>query len=40
MLHDLLHALGGLPHELVAFVISALPIAELRGGIPYATRMG
>jgi uncharacterized membrane protein len=32
--------LSGLPKEVVAFVISALPIAELRGGIPVATNMG
>lgn len=40
MLEALLHALHGLPRELVAFVVSALPIAELRGGIPVATGMG
>ena len=40
MLHGLLDALSGLPAELVAFVVSALPIAELRGGIPIATQMG
>lgn len=40
MLESLLEALQGLPRELVAFVVSALPIAELRGGIPVATSMG
>ncbi len=40
MLEALLHALQGLPREFIAFVVSALPIAELRGGIPLATGMG
>jgi uncharacterized membrane protein len=40
MLHGLVHALSGLPRELVAFVVSMLPIAELRGGIPVAIGLG
>ena len=40
MIQGILEALSGLPRELVAFIVSALPIAELRGGIPVATGMG
>lgn len=40
MLEGLIEALQGLPREWIAFVVSALPIAELRGGIPVATSMG
>lgn len=36
----LFDALTGLPRELAAFIVSALPIAELRGGIPLATSLG
>ncbi len=39
MIEGLVHALQGLPRELIAFIISALPIAELRGGIPVATEV-
>ena len=40
MIDGLLELLSGLPREFIAFVVSALPIAELRGGIPVATGMG
>lgn len=40
MIESLLDALSGLPRGLIAFIVSALPIAELRGGIPVATGMG
>jgi uncharacterized membrane protein len=40
MIESLLHHLSGLPKEAIAFVISALPIAELRGGIPVALGLG
>jgi len=36
VLEHLLEALQGLPKELIAFLISMLPIAELRGGLPVA----
>lgn len=36
MIDSVIHALSGLPEEAIAFVLSALPIAELRGGIPVA----
>lgn len=36
MLEHLLEAWQGLPKELIAFLISMLPIAELRGGLPVA----
>ena len=34
MIEKLIQALQGLPEELVVIIISALPISELRGGIP------
>jgi len=37
MIESLISAMSDLPGEVVAFLISALPIAELRGGIPIAT---
>ena len=40
MIDGIVKLLSGLPRELVAFLISALPIAELRGGIPVALGMG
>lgn len=40
MIQGILDAMSGLPRELVAFIVSALPIAELRGGIPVAAGMG
>jgi uncharacterized membrane protein len=40
MLDGIIKLLSGLPKEAVAFVVSALPIAELRGGIPVALSMG
>ena len=40
MIEGLLELLKDLPREWVAFVVSMLPIAELRGGIPVATNMG
>jgi uncharacterized membrane protein len=40
MLDGLVEMLSGLPDEGVAFVVSALPIAELRGGIPVALSLG
>lgn len=36
MLESLLRLWSDLPRELVAFMVSALPIAELRGGLPLA----
>jgi uncharacterized membrane protein len=33
------HLLSGLPKEAVVFILSALPIAELRGGIPVAIKV-
>jgi len=40
MIETLIEHLSGLPAEVIAFVVSMLPIAELRGGIPIATGMG
>ena len=40
MLDAILKALQGLPKEWVTLIISALPIAELRGSIPVALMMG
>jgi len=40
MIESIVETMSGLPRELVAFVVSALPIAELRGGIPVATKLG
>jgi uncharacterized membrane protein len=40
MIESLIEHLSGLPKEAIVFVISALPIAELRGGIPVAVSMG
>lgn len=40
MVDGIIRLLSGLPEEVVAFVVSALPIAELRGGIPVALSMG
>jgi uncharacterized membrane protein len=40
VIESIVEAMSGLPRELIAFVVSALPIAELRGGIPVATRLG
>ncbi len=40
MIEGLLHALRGLPAEWIAFIVSTLPIAELRGGIPVALNLG
>ncbi|MDD5454680.1 MAG: small multi-drug export protein [Candidatus Ratteibacteria bacterium] len=34
MIENIIRALQGLPTELVVIIISALPISELRGGIP------
>lgn len=34
MTEKLIHALQGLPKELIVMIISALPLSELRGGIP------
>ncbi len=34
MIEKIIHALQGLPKELIVMIISALPISELRGGIP------
>ena len=34
MIENIIKALQGLPEELVVMIISALPISELRGGIP------
>ncbi|MBN1526786.1 MAG: small multi-drug export protein [Candidatus Omnitrophica bacterium] len=40
MLDAILQALKGLPKEWVTLIISALPVSELRGGIPVALMMG
>ena len=40
MIDGIVNMLSGLPEEAVAFVVSALPIAELRGGIPVALSLG
>ena len=34
------HASDGIPEELVTFLISMVPVIELRGAIPYATAAG
>lgn len=34
MIEELIHSLQGFPEELIVIIISALPISELRGGIP------
>jgi len=34
MIENIIKALQGLPEELVVIIISALPVSELRGGIP------
>lgn len=40
MLEQMVAYLKGLPPELTTIIISALPVAELRGGIPVALAMG
>lgn len=40
MVDRLLEWLSGLPHELVTFILSTLPVSELRGAIPYAITIG
>jgi uncharacterized membrane protein len=40
MVESIIEALSDLPREVIAFVVSALPIAELRGGIPVAASLG
>jgi uncharacterized membrane protein len=40
VIENLIHALSDLPRELIVFILSALPIAELRGGIPVAASLG
>jgi uncharacterized membrane protein len=40
MVDRLLAGLSGSSHELVTFVLSMLPISELRGAIPYAITVG
>ena len=40
MIEGLVNMMSGLPDETIAFVVSALPIAELRGGIPVALSLG
>lgn len=40
MADKLLVWLQGLPHELVTFILSMLPVSELRGAIPYAVTVG
>jgi uncharacterized membrane protein len=39
MIDAVRHLLSGLPKEVVVFIISALPISELRGGIPVAIKV-
>jgi uncharacterized membrane protein len=40
MIEHLIESLSSLPREAIAFIVSALPIAELRGGIPVASGLG
>ncbi len=40
MLERLVEMWGGLPKETLAFLVSMLPIAELRGGLPLALSLG
>ena len=40
MTEKLLHLLRGLPPDLIVAVLSALPVSELRGGIPAGVAMG
>jgi uncharacterized membrane protein len=40
MVESLIESLSSLPREAIAFIVSALPIAELRGGIPVASTLG
>lgn len=40
MVDKLVDHLTSLPHELVTFILSMLPISELRGAIPYAIGVG
>jgi uncharacterized membrane protein len=40
VIENLIHALSDLPREVIVFILSALPIAELRGGIPVAASLG
>ena len=40
MIEGVVDMMSGMPEEVVAFVVSALPIAELRGGIPVALSLG
>ena len=40
MLDLVLQYLAGLPHELIAFIISMVPLIELRGGVIYAAAQG
>ncbi len=40
MTERLLHALQGLPPEVIVAILSALPVSELRGGIPAGVALG
>jgi uncharacterized membrane protein len=40
MVDRLLGGLSGSSHELITFILSTLPISELRGAIPYAITVG
>ena len=40
MIENVVEMLSGMPEEVVAFIVSAMPIAELRGGIPVALKLG
>jgi uncharacterized membrane protein len=40
MIENVVEMLSGMPEEAVAFIVSAMPIAELRGGIPVALKLG
>lgn len=40
MLDLVLQYLSGLPHGLIAFIISMVPLIELRGGVIYAAAQG
>ena len=40
MIESFIEALGNLPEELVVFIISLMPILELRGGLVAASLLG
>jgi len=40
VIENVVEMMSGMPEEAVAFLVSAMPIAELRGGIPVALSLG